>query len=129
MTADHPDLFAAALEIRREVMGAEYVERALAATSSDNEAFQRLVTEVAWGQWVDPALSRRERSLITLSITAALGRMEEFELHARGAVRNGVSEDELAALVRHIGAYAGVPAAIAARRATAAALSAMTDGA
>ena len=66
MTADHPDLFAAALEIRREVMGAEYVERALAATSSDNEAFQRLVTEVAWGQWVDPALSRRERSLITL---------------------------------------------------------------
>lgn len=127
MTAADDDRFAAALEVRREVMGPEYVERALADESAENTAFQRLVTETAWGQWLDPRLSRRERSLVTLAITAALGRMEEFELHARGALRNGVSETELAALVAHIGGYAGIPAAIAARRATRAAVQFMTE--
>ena len=110
------DRFAEALGVRGEVIGQQYVERAVADTSEANIAYQRFVTEAAWGQWTDPRLGRRDRSLVTLGVLAALGRMDEFELHTRGAVRNGVTIDELEALVLHIGAYAGVPAAVAARR-------------
>lgn len=97
-------------------MGAEYTDRAMADQSEENQVFQRFVTEGAWAHWTDETLSRRERSLVTLTVLAVHGRTDEFELHARGAVRNGVSREELLALARHIGAYAGVPAGIAARR-------------
>ncbi len=110
------DDFTAALRVRSDVIGQEYVTRATADSSAANVAYQRLVTETAWGQWTDPRLGRRERSMITLAMLAAAGRMDEFELHTRGAVRNGVTVDELEALVLHVGAYAGVPAAVAARR-------------
>lgn len=122
MTINRDARFENALSVRRDVMGAEYVDRVLADESAENQVFQQFVTEGAWAQWTDPTLSRRERSLVTLGIAGALGRMEEFELHARGAVRNGVSRDELMALARHIGAYAGMPAGISARRAIIAAL-------
>lgn len=114
--------FAAALQVRGEVIGQHYVDRAVADVSPANVAYQRFVTEAAWAQWTDQRLARRDRSLVTLGILAALGRMDEFELHVRGAVRNGVTGDELEAMVLHIGAYAGVPAAVAARRHLVAAL-------
>jgi len=106
------------LAVRREVLGAEYVDRSLAAPHELDAAFQRYVTEHCWGlAWTDDRLSRRERSIATLAITAVLGRMEEFRLHLRGAVRNGLTADELAALVVQIGVYAGVPAAVSSQRA------------
>ena len=97
-------------------MGAEYTDRVMSDPSEENQVFQRFVTEGAWAHWTDETLSRRERSLLTLTILAIHGRADEFELHTRGAVRNGISREELMALARHIGAYAGVPAGIAARR-------------
>jgi len=115
--SEHTDArFEAALAVRREVIGPEYTDRAMADPSEENQIFQRFVTEGAWGQWTDETLSRRERSLLTLTILAIFGRNEELELHTRGAIRNGITRDELMALARHIGAYAGVPAGIATRR-------------
>lgn len=108
--------FTEAIRTRGEVVGQRYVDRALADASPANVAYQRFVTEAAWAQWTDARLGRRERSMVTLGILAALGRMDEFELHSRGALRNGVTVDELEALILHIGAYAGIPAAVAGRR-------------
>jgi alkylhydroperoxidase/carboxymuconolactone decarboxylase family protein YurZ len=104
------------LAVRREVMGGAYVDAVMSDTSDEAMVFQRFVTETAWGQWADGTLTRRERSLVTVAMLVVLNRMEEFELHVRGAVRNGVSRDELASLVMHVAAYAGLPAGIAARR-------------
>jgi 4-carboxymuconolactone decarboxylase len=76
------------------------------------------VVENCWSTaWTDLRLSRRERSLLTLGITAAMGRFDEFELHVRGAYNNGVTREELEALAIHIGVYAGIPTALGARRA------------
>jgi len=122
MSNSSSDRFESALAVRRDVMGAEYVDKAFVDQSRENLDFQRFVTETAWGQWTDPRLSRRERSLVTLAILATLGKSEEFELHARGAIRNGVTREELDALVLHIGAYTGAPSGIAARRALKSAL-------
>ena len=103
--------------VREEVLGREYVARATAPRTPAHAELQRFVTEVAWGTWARGVLERRDRSLLTLGITAALGRMEEFELHLRGATNNGISDEELDEVILHIGVYAGVPAALAARRA------------
>lgn len=106
-------------QARRDVLGDAYVDRALAAAAGDPaaEAFQAFVMDRAWGEWTREALGRRERSLLTLGILAALGRDEELAIHARGAIRNGLTDDELEEVVRHVAAYAGMPAAIATRRA------------
>lgn len=105
-----------AAAIRAAVLGPDHVARALAPTDEAHATLQRFVTEVAWGTWARGVLERRDRSLLTLAITCALGRMEEFELHLKGAINNGITEPELDEVVLHIGAYAGVPAALAARR-------------
>lgn len=106
------------LAVRREVLGREYVDAALSSSHELDVEFQKYVTEHCWGlSWTDERLSCREKSVATLAMTAALGRMEEFRLHLRGAVNNGVSVEELAALVLHIGVYCGVPAAVASQRA------------
>jgi len=116
------------LQIRREVLGAAYVDARRASTDEADVAFERFVVENCWGTaWDDPRLSRRERSLVTLAMTGALGRMDEFELHLQGAFNNGVSVDELESLVVHLGVYCGVPASLAARRALAAAKNAPAD--
>ena len=108
---------ASAAQVREEVLGREYVAGATAPRTPAHADLQDFVTSVAWGTWARGVLARRDRSLLTLGITAALGRMEEFELHLRGAVNNGVSDAELDEVMLHIGVYAGVPAALAARRA------------
>lgn len=107
----------AALKARREVLGDEYVDRAMADTSASAVEFQRFVTEVAWSRWIRETLSRRDRNLVTLAMTAALGRMEEFELHLHASRRVGVTDAELDELIMHIVAYCGAPAGISARRA------------
>jgi 4-carboxymuconolactone decarboxylase len=104
-------------QVRREVVGDAYVDAALADADPAAQAFQALVTERAWGEWARPELGRRERSLLTIGILAALGRDGELATHLRGAARNGITDGELDEVVRHVAAYAGVPAAVATRRA------------
>jgi 4-carboxymuconolactone decarboxylase len=101
------------MAVRREVLGPEYVDRALARDDEISRDFQAFITEYCWGAiWTDERLPRRERSLLVLGMTAALGRMNEFEAHARGALRNGVTPDELSATLRQITVYCGVPAGV-----------------
>lgn len=101
------------LAVRREVLGAEYVDRALARQGPLDAEFQEFVTDYCWGEvWTDERLTRRERSLLVLGMTGAMGRLSEFEIHTRGALNNGVSTDELAAVLRQIAVYCGVPAGV-----------------
>lgn len=101
------------LQVRREVLGDEYVERATKNVDEFNDQFQKLVSEFCWGEvWTDETLSRRERSLVNLGMIAALGRMHEFEIHFRGALTNGLSLEELRAVLIQIAVYAGVPAGV-----------------
>jgi 4-carboxymuconolactone decarboxylase len=97
---------------RREVLGDEHVDRAVARTTDFTRDFQEHITRVAWGSvWTRPGLDRRTRSVITLAALAALGREGELELHVRGALRNGLTPDEISEILIHISVYAGVPAA------------------
>ncbi len=98
---------------RKAVLGADNVERSLAQADDFNREFQELVTEFAWGLcWGDDTLDRRQRSMLNLGMLAALGRMHEFELHFRGAIANGLSRDELKAILTQISAYCGLPAGV-----------------
>lgn len=111
------ELFETGLAIRREVLGADYVDANLASTDDFNRDFQRLVTEYCWGAaWGRGALTRRDRSLLNLVMLGALGRAEEFKLHLRGALRNGCTRDEIQDALIQLTVYAGVPAGVEAFR-------------
>ncbi len=98
---------------RKAVLGVDYVDRSLAQADDFTKEFQEIVTEFAWGLcWGDDTLDRRQRSMLVLGMLAALGRMQEFELHFRGALPNGLSRDELKAILTQIAAYCGIPAGI-----------------
>src|SRR6059058_5218974 len=102
------------LKVRKEVLGSEHVERALARTTAFDADFQRFITETAWGSvWTCPNLDRRTRSLVTISILAALGR-EELALHLRASRNIGVDPKEIVEVLFHVAIYAGIPAANAA---------------
>jgi 4-carboxymuconolactone decarboxylase len=102
----------AGLKVRREVLGDEHVDRAIERTTEFTAPFQDFVTRYAWGDvWAREGLDRRTRSAITLAVLAALGREHELPLHIRGAVRNGLSSEEIAEVLLHTAVYAGVPAA------------------
>lgn len=101
------------LEIRKEVLGEEYVDRAMANVDDFNRDFQTLLNEYCWGGvWAREGLSRRQRSLNNLCMLAALGRSEEFALHFRGALRNGCTREELRETLLQIAVYCGMPAAV-----------------
>ena len=103
---------AAGMNVRRSVLGDEHVDRAVARTTAFTADFQDLITRYAWGDiWTRPGLDRRSRSMITLSMLAALGHFEEFAMHVRAALRNGVTPDEMKEVILHFAVYAGVPAA------------------
>jgi 3-oxoadipate enol-lactonase/4-carboxymuconolactone decarboxylase len=103
------------MEVRREVLGDEHVDAAIQRTTGFTADFQDLITRYAWGEiWTRPGLDRRTRSCITLTALVVLGRLEELELHVRGALRNGLSEDEIKEVLLHTAIYCGVPAANAA---------------
>lgn len=111
------DRYAVGLSIRREVLGDDYVDNSLKLADDFNRDFQRLVTEYCWGAtWGGEGLDRKQRSLNVLCILAALNRPQEFELHFRGALRNGCTLDELRETLHHIAIYAGVPAGVEAFR-------------
>jgi len=101
------------LSARREVLGSEYVDRAINDLDPTTLEFQKFLTEICWGTiWTDDTLTRRERSLLTLGMTAALGRMGEFRTHLVGAYRNGWTTEEIAAIIKQISVYCGVPAGV-----------------
>ncbi|MDR5798149.1 carboxymuconolactone decarboxylase family protein [Caballeronia sp. LZ008] len=98
---------------RRDVLGDAYVDRSLKDADEFNRPFQELVTEYCWGAcWGDSTLAARERSLLNLGMIAALGKMHEFELHVRGAIKNGISNDELRAALIQIAVYCGIPVGV-----------------
>ncbi len=105
------------LAIRKEVLGAEYVERALAEADDFTTELQDLVTRFAWGEiWSRPGLQRRERSLINLAMITALNRPHELRLHIVGALNNGLSKDEIKEVLLQTLVYCGAPAALDAFR-------------
>lgn len=107
------DTYERGLQRRRKVLGDDYVDRALKGADDFNRDFQRIVTQYCWGEaWGDPALSPRERSLINLGMIACLGKMHEFETHVRGALRNGITPDELRAALTQIAVYCGIPVGV-----------------
>ena len=119
----------AAESVRREVLGDEHVDRALSDPAPEAWEFQEYLMETAWSRWTRDGLGRRERSVLTLGMTAALGRMEEFRIHLAAALRNGVTHTELDEIVLQIVAYCGAPAGVAARRELVALRAAERDGA
>ncbi|HZL54135.1 MAG TPA: 4-carboxymuconolactone decarboxylase [Solirubrobacteraceae bacterium] len=109
--------FEAGLEVRREVLGGEHVDRSLAAASDFMRPMQEFVTEYCWGAiWTRPGLDRRTRSLINLGMLTALGKGHELEVHVRGALTNGVTETEIKETLLQAAVYCGVPAGIEAFR-------------
>ena len=109
--------FEKGLQIRKEVLGEEYVDAALEKADDFNRDFQKLVTEYCWGgSWGRGVLSKQQRSIINLGMLAALNRPHEFKLHLIGALNNGVSLYEIREIMIQISIYCGVPAAIEAFR-------------
>jgi 4-carboxymuconolactone decarboxylase len=106
------------LAVRREVLGSDYVDKALASADDLTRPLQELVTEYCWGAvWARPGLPRKTRSLINLGMLTALGKPHELKLHVRGALRNGCTREEIMETLLQTAIYCGVPAAIESFRA------------
>jgi 3-oxoadipate enol-lactonase / 4-carboxymuconolactone decarboxylase len=123
--AENPgaDRYAAGMEVRREVLGDDHVDRATAAATDFTQDFQKLITEYAWGTiWTRPGLDRRSRSMITLTALVARGHHEELAMHVRAARRNGLSVEEIKEVLLQTAIYCGVPDANTAFRIAQAAL-------
>ena len=102
--------FELGLAQRKATLGAEYVEKNLAAADDFTLPFQEAMTEWCWGfGWGDKAIDAKTRSMMNLTMIGALGKMHEWELHCRGALNNGVSKQEIRAIVHTIAIYCGVP--------------------
>ena len=111
------EMFEKGLKIRTEVLGEEYVNRAINNANDFNQDFQEFMTEYCWGAvWGRPGLSRKQRSLNNLCMLAALNRPQEFEIHFRGALKNGCSLEEIKETLMQSGIYCGIPAAVEAFR-------------
>jgi 4-carboxymuconolactone decarboxylase len=109
--------FEEGLEIRRAVLGAEYVDASIASADELTRPLQELVTQYVWGEiWSRPGLDRRTRSIVNLGMIAALSRPHELKLHVRGALRNGVTRTEIREIFLQVAVYCGMPAAIEAFR-------------
>lgn len=103
--------------VRRKVLGDDYVDRAIGGADAFSRAFQDLLNEYCWGvAWTDNALDLKQRSLLNLGMLAASNRMHEFGVHFRGAIRNGLTDDELRAALVQIAIYCGIPAGVEAFR-------------
>ena len=111
------DLYDLGLSIRREVVGSDYVDRALATADEFGGPLQELVTEYCWGAvWGRPGLDRKTRSLLNLAMLSALNRGTELRTHCRGALRNGATPEEIREVLLQVAVYCGVPASIEAFR-------------
>ena len=107
------DQFKKGLEVRRAVLGAEYVDGSLAKADDFMMAFQEITTEWCWGYaWTRPGLERKTRSMLNLAMLTALGKPAELKLHVKGALANGVSVDEIKEILLHATIYCGIPAGL-----------------
>ena len=105
--------FERGVEKRKAVLGADYVEKTLAGADDFSRPFQEMMTEFCWGfGWGDDTLDPKTRSMLNLTMIAALNRMHEWELHFRGAITNGVTRQELRAVLHQISIYCGIPAGV-----------------
>jgi 3-oxoadipate enol-lactonase/4-carboxymuconolactone decarboxylase len=117
LVPDISDFYAAGLAVRRQVLGEAHVARASAAITDLDRDFQQFITRTAWGGvWTRPQFDRRTRSLLTLTMLAALGHHEEFALHVRASRNTGATPADIAELLIQVAAYAGIPAANSAVR-------------
>jgi len=111
------DLYNNGMKVRRQVLGDAYVDKASANVDDFNREFQRLVTQYCWGEvWTRSVLTNKQRSLNNLCMIAALNRAAEFELHVRGAIRNGCTPEEIRDTLIQVAVYAGIPAGVEAFR-------------
>jgi len=109
------ELYRKGMEVRSAVLGRAHVERAKSRTTPFTEDFQTFITQYAWGGvWTRPGLDRKMRSVLTLGMLAALGRIDEFRLHVRATENTGVTRDEIKEILLMVAVYGGVPAANAA---------------
>jgi 4-carboxymuconolactone decarboxylase len=101
------------LEVRSAVLGKEYVENSLRTADAFNKPFQEMVTEYCWGAvWGREELPRKTRSMLNIAMISILNRPHELKLHLRGALRNGVTKDEIREILMQVAIYGGVPAAV-----------------
>lgn len=111
------ELFEAGLAVRKSVLGAEFVEHAINSADDFNRPLQELVTEYCWGAcWTREGLSRKTRSMLNLAMLTALNRPHELKMHVKGALRNGVTKEEIREVLLQTAIYCGVPAAVDAFR-------------
>ena len=107
-----PERLKKGMKVRREVLGDAHVDRAEASKTDFDLPFQTLITEGAWGTvWASDAITRRERSMLTLALLAATGNFEEIQMHIRATVRTGASKQDVMEVFQHVAIYAGVPCA------------------
>jgi 4-carboxymuconolactone decarboxylase len=113
MNAGERELAEQGLKVRREVLGAAYVDKSMAATDDFNGALQEWLNVHCWGAvWQRPGLPRQTRSMLNLALLAAFGRTAELKTHVRGAITNGVTKQEIAEVFLHAGTYCGAPVAV-----------------
>ncbi|MDO5529706.1 MAG: 4-carboxymuconolactone decarboxylase [Paracoccus sp. (in: a-proteobacteria)] len=106
------DRTANGMKTRREVLGDAHVDRAEAAKSDFDAPFQDLITDAAWGTvWASDEITRRERSMLTLALLAAMGNFEEIPMHIRATARTGASKEDVRQVFQHVAIYCGVPRA------------------
>ena len=106
--------FEQGLAVRKQVLGSDYVEKSMARADDFTRPMQLLSTEYCWGAiWTRPGLSHRDRSLLNLGMISALNRPHELKLHIRGALRNGLSREEIQEVLLQVAVYCGVPAGMA----------------
>ena len=106
-------LYDAGLAMRKKVLGAEHVEKAMAAADKHTQPLQDIVNEFAWGAvWTRPGLEPKTRSMLTVCMLTALNRSQELKTHMRGALKNGVTREEIVEILLHAGIYCGFPAAV-----------------
>jgi 4-carboxymuconolactone decarboxylase len=107
------DKFERGLALRKQVLGAQYVEKSMASADSFSMPMQELSTEYCWGHvWTRPGLALRDRSLINIAMISALNRPHELKLHVKAALTNGLSRDEIREVILQVAVYCGVPAGI-----------------
>jgi 4-carboxymuconolactone decarboxylase len=107
------EMFEKGLKIRREVLGADFVDNAIKSADDFNRPLQELVTQYCWGEiWGRPGLDRRTRSIINLAMISALNRPHEVKMHVKGALNNGLTKDDIKEVFLQVAIYCGVPAGV-----------------
>jgi 4-carboxymuconolactone decarboxylase len=103
----------AGLAMRKKVLGDAYVEKSMQSADNFNKPFQEVLNEYCWGMaWTDDRLPPKTRSMLNIALLAGINRMHEWELHLKGALNNGVTRDEIQAIIHHVAVYAGVPVGV-----------------